>query len=188
MLQRVLIATAVLAVTAGTMGCKKKADPDKKAQQGGKVPAWESLKDATPTGAGRTQLERIGVHCRQLDAMSKRKPMPYSSLESLGWTISKQAKELVAAYEFARREKALEDESKLGKLKEDEAPDASWAKWPDGIKDLDLVASNAKALALAAGTLNRAEIRTRLEKLRKVAGRCLPQPSAPAEDAPVPAK
>jgi len=191
MLQRAMISTAVLVAVAGLFGCREKADPDKpatKEKQAEKAPAWESIEDGTPTGAGRTRLERIGVHCRQLEVLGKRKPLPYNSIESLGWKVSRQAGELVAAYEFARREKVSGEESDAAKLKAMEMPEGSWAKWPEGIRDLDRLAINAKALALAAGELNLEEVRTRLDSLKKAAGRCLPRPGAAAAGAGTPQK
>jgi hypothetical protein len=189
MVQRTLIAAAVLALAGCLAGCgKKKSEPkpaaagDQAAEEKAKA-AWQPGEDAVPTGEGRTELEKIAVNYRQLEKLLKRKKLPFRSIESLGWRISRKARNLVDGFENVRKEKAQAAEDKVPELKAQEQPEYPWSKWPQGVKDLDLVAINAKRLALAAGSWNEESVREKFANLQKAAGRCLPAPPPPPESA-----
>jgi hypothetical protein len=183
MLQRVLIASVFLALAGGLTGCGKKkreapeARKSTEPQRDGKPLSWQPGAGVRPTGAGRTELERIAVHCLQLEKLATRKRLPLDSIESIAWTINRRASGLVAAYDCANRGKATADLAAEKRVKADEWPDVRWASWPEAVRDLDRVAINARYLARAAARLNLNEVRQRLANLKTVAWRCLPRPT-----------
>lgn len=175
MAQRALSAILALAVIS-LVGCgKPKAESTKKKESGEAArQAWQRDAKSMPTGIGRTELEQIAVNCSQLQKLVGRNKLPFPAIEALGWRIHHKARNLVDGFEHRRREKALADESKVVKLKEEEAPEHGWTKWPAPVRDLDRVAINAKSIAVAAANWNAGLVRERFASLRKVAVRCLP--------------
>ncbi len=184
MAHRALIVAVGLILAAGLIGCGNRKKPDEPKAEDVKDSrtsgAWEAGEGAVPTGDGRTELEKLAVQHRQIQKLGRRKELPFRSVASLGWAISTRSRNLVEAYELASRKKVVPDGSKEKELKAQEQPEDRWVNWPESIRDLERVAINAKAVALAAGTWEEEKLRQKLEDLHKVADRCLPSLVPPA--------
>jgi hypothetical protein len=128
-----------------------------------------------PAAVGNSDLQWLATNYKQLSVLMQQNPLPYASVESLGWTISRKAQALVERYNHDTKERADAD---LGTLIDREAPEYNWMKAGQGIRDLDLVAINARRMALAAGSLDIDGVREKFANLQKAAGRCLPGATA----------
>ncbi|MHC4916851.1 MAG: hypothetical protein ACYTGB_15310, partial [Planctomycetota bacterium] len=144
-------------------------------------PAEAELVEVFATGAGDTELEKICVKYVQLRKLMRARNLRYRTIAALGWEIHNKSRELVAEYNFKTRPSSAQ---KLADDKKGDQPESDWAKLPRDVRELDLVAINARRLALAAGTLDGRKLGESYSKLKLIADRCLP---VPAERVPLPA-
>jgi hypothetical protein len=185
MIQRFLISALTVLCLAIT-GCSKGGGGS--AGGGGEPPATVAggaeAAPAAPqreevvvvTGVGDTELEKIGVKFFQLRKLMTRRRRPYRTIEALGWDIANKSRVLVAEYNVRTRPGAslkLEGDKKV------DQPESDWSKLPEDVRQLDLVAINARRLALAAGRLDARGLGESFTKLKLVAERCLPVPVVP---------
>ncbi len=180
MIKRALIAVTVSVLAVALCGCPKRPTPNEPAAgttSPTPTPAVGPV-PAGPTGPIHSDLETIAVSYRQIGKLLKKKKLVFPTIEARSWLIAGKARELVDKYEHHRPIRGIDP--KKAAL----SPELIKLKFPELIKDLDLVAINAKRLAMAAARWDAKEVRENFANLKKAADRCLPAP-APA---PVPAQ
>ena len=174
MAQRALIAITVLALVSGLSGCKKPRDEAQDDKGGGEPAAVEVKPVDVPAylvspekgeHPVRADLRIMALNCRQLSALlDKERDLAFREIEAKGWLIAGKAGGMVGWYKHNN-------------------PTVKPADRPEFVRDLDLVAVNARRLALAAATWNAKAVRRDFANLDLAAKRCLPDldvPVAPA--------
>jgi len=185
MIQRVLVATALVA-GACMAGCGgPKVEDSRKAEGAGAQPTAGQPAAPAPRESEvvldrpLTDLEVLSLNVHQLGKLLKKEELAFRVIEAKGWLIAGEAGDLVEKYEKVN---PIKIESPL---KAEMAPEEVKIRAPGGIRDLDLVSINAKRLALGAATWDEKVVRKNFAKLKSAAGRCLPAAPVVKAQAPV---
>lgn len=177
MMHRILLTVAGVGILGVSLGCRGPGSGTRRPDGAAGVPAGGPQAVTAPADVEAAvaaergdELGRLAGLCRQLDGLMSQEPIPLTSVEALGWTVSGRARGLCARYYHAKRPRG---DAKLEDLVAAESSDYEFAQAPPEIRDLDRVAICAEHLATAASIRDEAGARKAHDGLRKAAARCL---------------
>ncbi len=182
MIKRALIAVAVPVLAVALSGCGQPPPPPTTAEPATTEPdpaqpvVVQPLL-ARPVSGVQADLQDIALSYRQIGTLLKKKDLAFKTIEARSWLIAEKARDLVEKYEHRHPLREIDPR------KAERHPELIKIKAPALIKDLDLVAINAKRLALAAAGWDAKEVREKFANLETAAERCLPAPPPPPEPA-----